>query len=47
MESYFPGMSESNLDKMIKFEAHRHRIDMAGGFDVNGSAFNPDKMNIL
>jgi hypothetical protein len=45
LESYFPGISEDNLDRMIKFEAHRHRVDMAGGFDVNGSAFNPDKMN--
>jgi hypothetical protein len=45
LESYFTGMSESNLDKMIKFEAHRHRIDMAGGFEVNSSPFSQVKMD--
>jgi hypothetical protein len=29
---------------MIKSEAHRHRINMSGGFDVNGSPFNREKM---
>lgn len=44
ISSYFPGVSQENLDKMIKSEAHRHRINMSGGFDVNNSPFNREKM---
>ena len=42
---YFPGLSQDNIDKMIKFEAHRHRVNMSGGFDVNRSPFNNDNMD--
>ena len=31
IDSYFPALSTKHVDEMIKFEAHRHRIDMAGG----------------
>ena len=41
---YFPGMSKKNIDNMIKFEAHRHRVNMSGGFKVNNSAFNPETL---
>ncbi len=37
---YFPGLAKEHIDDMIKFEAHRHRIDLAGGFDINQSPFN-------
>ncbi len=42
--SYFPGLSRKQVDDMLKFEAHRHRIDLAGGFEVNTAPFNPDAM---
>lgn len=44
VKSYFPDLSQDNLDRMIKFEAHRHRINMEGGFEVNRSPFNREKM---
>jgi hypothetical protein len=43
--SYFPGLSKKQVDDMLKFEAHRHRIDLAGGFEVNDIPFDPAKMN--
>jgi glycosyl hydrolase family 123 len=45
IEAYFPGLSQKQVHDMIKFEAHRHRIDMSGGFTVNYSFFNQDSMN--
>lgn len=42
---YFPEMSQRDIDKMIKFEAHRHRINMEGGFGVNRTPFNRDSMD--
>jgi hypothetical protein len=45
LQLYFPDMSQDNIDKMIKFEAHRHRINMEGGFEVNRSPFNLEMMN--
>lgn len=41
---YFPGVTRENIDNMIKFEAHRHRINMEGGFQVNVSPFDSWKM---
>ena len=41
---YFPGMARKDLDNLIKFEAHRHRINMEGGFEVNNSPFDQEKM---
>ena len=45
IDSYFPGLSSKHVDEMIKFEAHRHRIDMAGGFKVNDSFFSKESMD--
>jgi hypothetical protein len=45
LKPYFPELEEDQIDKMIKFEAHRHRIDMTGGFDVNAHAFNENAMD--
>lgn len=41
---YYPEMSHQQIDNMLKFEAHRHRIDLAGGFGVNRQPFNPENM---
>jgi hypothetical protein len=43
---YFPEMSHRQIDDMLKFEGHRHRIDVVGGFEVNGMRFNADSMNL-
>ncbi|MEO9022951.1 MAG: hypothetical protein ABI237_03860 [Ginsengibacter sp.] len=41
---YYPEMSHHQVDDMLKFEGHRHRIDVAGGFDVNTHPFSAEKM---
>jgi Domain of unknown function (DUF4091) len=46
ISSYFPGLSQEKVDEMIKFEAHRHRVDMSGGFKVNDSFFREDSMDL-
>ena len=45
MEAYFPELSPAEIDRLIKFEGHRHRIDMTGGFPVNDSPFDPATMS--
>ncbi len=45
LKPYFPEMSQDNIDNMIKFEAHRHRINMEGGFEANEKPFNLSMMN--
>ena len=42
--TYFPGLSKKQVDDMIKFEGHRHRVDMVGGFTANQSPFNEEMM---
>ena len=37
---YFPGLTSSQVEKMIKFESHRHRIDAVGGFPAHRSPFD-------
>ena len=37
---YYPDLAHEQVDKMLKFEGHRHRIDVAGGFRVNTRPFN-------
>ena len=44
ISSYFPTVSNKRQDEMLKFEGHRHRVDVVGGFDVNTSPFNDEKM---
>ncbi len=44
LQYYFPGFSMDQINKMIKFEAHRHRIDLVGGFEVNQQPFDALKM---
>lgn len=42
--AYYPELSHKQVDDMLKFEGHRHRIDVAGGFAVNTSFFNNESM---
>jgi Glycoside hydrolase 123, catalytic domain len=41
VEDYFPDLSSEQVERMIKFECHRHRIDAIGGFPAHRSAFDP------
>ena len=45
LQLYFPELSLNQINKMIKFEAHRHRIDLVGGFEVHQKPFDLRKMN--
>lgn len=45
LKPYFPEISQVEIDNMVKFEAHRHRINMEGGFEANGKPFNPALMD--
>lgn len=40
--SYFPDLPEDQVDQMFKFESHRHRIDVAGGFSAHRSRFSQE-----
>ena len=42
---YYPEMSHQQVDDMLKFEGHRHRIDVVGGFGVNTHPFDAKSMN--
>jgi hypothetical protein len=42
--SYFPELSRQRVDELLKFEGHRHRIDVVGGFDANTSPFSEEIM---
>ncbi|MBN2288263.1 MAG: DUF4091 domain-containing protein [Candidatus Glassbacteria bacterium] len=44
IESYFPDTPPDELERMLKHTAHRHRIDMVGGFDPHTSRFDPEMM---
>ncbi len=38
--SYFPGLPDSLVERMLKFECHRHRIDLVGCSDAHRSPFD-------
>ncbi len=38
--AYFPGLNQNEIQHIIKGEAHRHRIELVGGFNAHQSAFN-------
>ncbi len=40
LQTYFPELTHFQIQNMIKFEAHRHRVDLTGGFKANSSFFN-------
>lgn len=43
--TYFPEMSKKQVDDMLKFEAHRHRVTLAGGYPQNASPFDEAMMD--
>lgn len=45
IQAYYPGMSREHADQMQKFEGHRHRIDVVGGFTEHASVFSEAEMN--
>ena len=40
LQRFYPGLTPDDIRNMIKFEAHRHRIDLVGGFKVHQSAYD-------
>ena len=44
--SYYPELPQEQVDQMLKFEGHRHRIDVVGGFSAHRSRFDPEMLGI-
>ena len=44
LEAYFPGYSAEEIERMLKFEAKRHRIELVGASLVHRSAFDVQLM---
>lgn len=44
VNSYFPSIPGEMIEKMLKYESHRHRIQAVGGFPINNMPFNADSM---
>ena len=42
---YFPGLSNHEIRHLIKSEAHRHRIELVGGFQAHQSVFDESIMS--
>jgi len=40
LSAYFPGLNQKEIRQMIKGEAHRHRIELVGGFTAHQSIFS-------
>ena len=45
VSDYFPEIPQDQLDELIKFECHRHRMDAVGGFSVHRSVFDQKLMD--
>jgi len=45
LKNYFIDMAPSEIMHMMKSEGHRHRIDLAGGYDAHGSPFDEALLN--
>ncbi len=45
VNSYYPELSSEQVDEMLKFEGHRHRIDVVGGFSAHRSTFDTEIMS--
>jgi hypothetical protein len=43
--SYFPELPRIQVDRLLKYEGRRHRIDVTGGFSANRTRFNEETMN--
>jgi hypothetical protein len=37
---YFPGLNNGEIRRLIKNEAHRHRIDLVGGFEAHQTVYD-------
>lgn len=44
VQQYFPNVPDEQVNRMIKFTAHRHRIDAVGGFRPHQSPFDSTMM---
>jgi len=42
LSMYFPGLNSQEIRQMIKYVAHRHRIELVGGFEAHQSEFNEE-----
>jgi len=42
---YFPDLTQTQIDTMLKHMAHRHRIDLVGGFTQHHTAFDQERMD--
>jgi hypothetical protein len=42
---YFPDFSSEEVERMLKFESHRHRIDLVGGSGAHSSPFDQEIMD--
>ena len=40
LKNYFPGLSSEELRRLIKNEAHRHRLELVGGFEAHQSVYD-------
>ncbi|MFC1537404.1 glycoside hydrolase domain-containing protein [Gemmatimonadota bacterium] len=45
VEPYYQELSSLEVEKMLKYEAHRHRADLVGGFSVHHSRFDAAAMD--
>jgi hypothetical protein len=45
LERYFPALNREELRRMIKFEAHRHRIELVGGFEAHQTEFDENVLS--
>ncbi len=45
LEAYFPGYSSKEIERMLKYEAKRHRIELVGASTVHQNRFNAESMN--
>jgi hypothetical protein len=45
LSAYFPGLNLQEIRQLIKFEAHRNRIELVGGFNAHRSVFDEAIMN--
>ncbi|HLA40024.1 MAG TPA: dockerin type I repeat-containing protein [Candidatus Glassbacteria bacterium] len=44
VEMYYQNLPGEEVDRMLHYEAHRHRIDLVGGFRPHHSAFDSTQM---
>jgi hypothetical protein len=42
LSKYFPGLNTQEIRRLIKHEAHRHRIELVGGFKAHRSVFDEE-----